>query len=144
MSLYSMRPEPQPQEDDEPILLSVDDLQNASLDWAVAKCFGRDKGFKPFGHTVLLQRSNGDHTRSEFSTRWEDGGSIVDDMKIDIRHLEDGCEASIGSGSRTYAGPTALVAAMRCCVGTKMGDEIEVPRVLGLRILGLKQFGPSM
>lgn len=118
------------------VKIRAQELERAALDWAVAKCEGKDEGFRPFGNTILLLRANGDHTQSPYSTDWALGGPIIEQNLIELR-------TSASATARWWAdrcfpvgitrddwcgfGPTPLIAAMRCYVASKLGDEIEVP-----------------
>lgn len=67
-----------------------------------------------------------------FDEDWSVGGPIIEREKIDIEHEPNGkavVRASTwlnGRGFRAY-GPTPLIAAMRCLVSSRLGDEVEIP-----------------
>jgi hypothetical protein len=63
------------------------------------------------------------------STNWSQGGPIIEREKIALNLSENGWVATrIEPPSVSEArGPTPLVAAMRCYVASKLGDEVEVP-----------------
>ena len=99
------------------------ELTGAALDWAVAKCEGLStyvevvEGFKP-------------------STDWSQGGPIIEREIITLIHPRwDGWTAHKYDDykedeSYTLDGETPLIAAMRCYVASKLGDEVEVPAEL--------------
>lgn len=72
------------------------------------------------------------------STDWAQGGPIIEQEKYDLswlpkmqqwyaqrkQHGTDGFVTHIGFG------PTPLIAATRCFVASKLGDEIEIPKEL--------------
>jgi hypothetical protein len=65
---------------------------------------------------------------------WALGGPIIDRETITVRNIGLNIEgqiwdASIGNGDE-YEGPTALIAAMRCYVANKLGEEVELPEEL--------------
>ena len=73
-----------------------------------------------------------------YSTNWAQGGPIIEREKIELippRDEDDydwmavgfalGC-AELG----IQEGPTPLIAAMRCYVASKLGDEVDVPEEL--------------
>ena len=103
------------------------ELTGAALDWAVAKCEGvingdaLDTGFILEGGYVP-------------STDWSQGGLIIEREKISL--LTFGLvnwKATFdygGSGTSDQYGPTPLIAAMRCYVASKLGDEVELPKEL--------------
>jgi hypothetical protein len=86
-------------------------LTGAALDWAVANCEGLIKGLE-HGYAP--------------SSNWAQGGVIIERERIEIEH--DGFEwwARIQADD-DFNGATLLVAAMRCYVASKLGDEVEVP-----------------
>lgn len=66
------------------------------------------------------------------STDWAQGGPIIEREHIGTYHFvlpEDGWAASVFDDP-IYVGPTPLIAAMRCYVASKLGDEVEVPEEL--------------
>ena len=95
-------------------------LTGPALDWAVCVC----EGESPSRYT-------------QYSTDWSQGGPIIEREKIELTDLsnqETGYEwgASIIAGGKNMVihrgyGPTALIAAMRCFVASRLGDEVEVP-----------------
>ena len=69
-----------------------------------------------------------------FSTNWAQGGPIIEREYIELtttnRSNAEIWEAIFpgrGEDSVMQYGPTPLVAAMRCYVASKMGDEVEIP-----------------
>jgi len=121
--------------------LKTSELQRAALNWAVAKCIhlingdDLDIGFiKEYAYTP--------------STNWAQGGPIIEREGITvsrteqkshkgqpiwvaylIKHLfEDRYEHEY------QGGPTPLIAAMRCYVASKLGDEVDVPDELFMEV----------
>ena len=100
--------------------MKTSELTGAALDWAVTKCEG-------FDHKV---------TSSEWglwgwATDWAQGGPIIEREGISLEYAaqpEKWC-ACIRADQEVY-GPTALIAAMRCYVASKLGDEVEIPEEL--------------
>jgi len=125
--------------------IKTSELQSAALDWAVAKCEGQ---------TVIVANQQTDCLIAEScvvaydidgfeydylpSVNWSVGGSIID--RIDGFQLKDWLESKPESkweahihnydGDWIAFGPTLLIAAMRCYVVSKLGDEIEIPNEL--------------
>ena len=100
--------------------MRTSELTGAALDWAVAKCEG-----------VLMrwERSTHDEAPLEYSpsTDWAQGGAIIEREKIQIKENGHGhWFAKIGKG-KWMRGTTPLIAAMRCYVASKLGDEVELP-----------------
>jgi hypothetical protein len=97
------------------------ELSGAALDWAVAKCEGtlHDDGTVP------------DYYQP--SVDWENGGAIIECEGISLDY--DGLGTWIGTiitnGSVfEKQGATPLVAAMRCYVASKLGNEVQIPEEL--------------
>jgi hypothetical protein len=105
-------------------------LTGVALDWAVAKC--EDVWVEYVDDEItqcLLQKPSG---RYAPSTDWAQGGPIIERERLLIQP-ELGKE---GAGNAWYCvaitphdayGATPLIAAMRCYVASKLGDEVEVP-----------------
>jgi hypothetical protein len=110
--------------------IKTDNLPGPALDWAVAKC----EGF-----TDEVERSGWAWHPSWYnpSTSWAQGGPIIEREEIGIRRnapCSDGrqweASGSItakGAGYRWGYGPTPLIAAMRCYVASRLGEEVEIP-----------------
>ena len=115
------------------------ELTGHALDWAVAQCLGLEVTFDSWGVCYIgkVQRDEsglGYPAPFEPSHNWAQGGPIIEREKICP------CPSSSAAGSQwsatdlgghiTYFGPTVLIAAMRCYVASKLGDEIEIPEEL--------------
>jgi hypothetical protein len=106
------------------------ELTGAALDWAVTQIEYTDK------HPISVWRNFRDECH--YSTDWAQGGPIIEREKIDV-FWQNHQHAWVGSMSRgankigfrhLQYGNTPLIAAMRCYVASKMGDEIEIPEEL--------------
>ncbi len=105
--------------------INTSELKDAALDWAVAKCEGlRFEEWETWGN---------------YSTDWAQGGPIIERERMDIQCWDFHSmpwKASMwwddesSSGDIQMHGPTPLIAAMRCYVSSKLGDEIEIPEEL--------------
>jgi len=107
------------------------DLEGVALDWAVAKCEGVEVEYINDGITqCLLQKPSG---RYAPSTNWAQSGPIIEREKISIELKPHGYW--MASYQYNYAdekrfltlGDTPLIAAMRCYVASKLGDEVGIP-----------------
>jgi hypothetical protein len=114
------------------MLMKTSELTGAALDWAVHYAIhGQCEGYSPY----------------EYSSDWSQGGPIIDREDIAMSSKPDGLWAAYASkGTRlvqhggqavevfnwTYKqqGYSPLIAAMRCYVASKLGDEIDVPAEL--------------
>ena len=100
--------------------VKTSELTGAALDWAVARCEGH-------GIEVL------DDPWFAPSTNWAQGGPIIEREWVDLHCVNDSlweAECPAVGGLAMQNGPTPLVAAMRCYVASKLGDEIEIPEEL--------------
>jgi len=113
--------------------MKTSELTGSALDWAVAKCEGQDAvidngevcSFKTIGfveHKFLWKPS----------TYWSQGGVIIERESICIGSGMDAPTwyANKGLGKCHQFGTTPLIAAMRCYVASKLGDEVEIPEEL--------------
>jgi hypothetical protein len=114
--------------------MKTDELTGTALDWAVAKCEGlectEDMGL------LVVEGADGYYSPS---IKWAQGGAIIEREKISIEHLYGAGDAGAdvwvatrveGSSISEEQGSTALIAAMRCYVASKLGDEVELPEEL--------------
>jgi hypothetical protein len=104
--------------------MKTNELIGAALDWAVARCEGG------VGKDDLLGAWYAP------STDWSQGGAIIEREEISIsREFSSGrvewaawTPALIRDDAEAFGyGETPLVAAMRCYVVSKLGDEVDVP-----------------
>ena len=109
--------------------MKTGELKDRALDWAVAKSMGQENCWMhdyKIGYPVSI------------STDWSKAGPIIERIKgFQFKqwlesHPESCCEAHIHNyeGDWIQFGPTPLIAAMRCYVASKLGDEVEVPEEL--------------
>lgn len=92
------------------------DLQGAALDWAVGVAH-EDGGLLPVA----------------YSTDWQFGGPIIEREDIALRpqaRSEGWFAHKVWGEQGEYTGPTPLIAAMRCYVASKLGDEVTIPNEL--------------
>lgn len=95
------------------------------LDWAVAKCEGKEKNW---GKARLKPYKM--HCGLKYSRDWKDGGPIIEREGVSLLYQGgSGYDAYKTSGFK-QRGPTPLVAAMRCYVASKLGDEVDIPEKL--------------
>lgn len=101
--------------------VKVSELAGVALDWAVNKAEGRSRLLGCYSP----------------STDWATGGPIIERERINLMHAQPGSiNTSMGIGCTAtvndayFDGPTPLIAAMRCYVTSKLGDEVDVPEEL--------------
>jgi len=110
--------------------MKTSELTRAALDWAVAKAEGISLG--PRGSIVYYHE--GEPAMWHPSTNWAQGGPIIEREELTLSHspydhvfygrTRPWCAEKKG---RMEYGPTPLIAAMRCYVASKLGDEVEIP-----------------
>jgi len=109
--------------------IKTSELQGAALDWAVAKC-EVTKPIEEFDYFFLKNHDNG---FCHYSSDWAQGGPIIDRERINLVAEaigEWGAFIETSNIDYSYHGPTPLIAAMRCYVASKLGDEVEIPEEL--------------
>ena len=103
--------------------MKTSELTGTALDWAVAKAIGE---YKP----VAVP---------SYSTDWAQGGPIIERERITLScwsihstPWKASIEGDTDAGVDLYMehGTTPLIAAMRCYVASKLGDDIEIPEEL--------------
>jgi hypothetical protein len=113
--------------------MKTSELQGPALDWAVAKCEGRREpellnDFK----TAWFTWGN-----VHYSTDWSLAGPIIERERLKVVYFASSQEWNVSK--LRYGGlcephdmkdPSLLVAAMRCYVASKLGDEVEIPEEL--------------
>ena len=121
--------------------MKTNELTGAALDWAVARCEegealaeGWHPHFAPYGGELRLRA-----TPYAPSTDWSQGGPIIEREKIDIQCWDAhsmpwkaSIDGDTDAGIALYVeyGLTPLIAAMRCYVASKLGDDINIPKEL--------------
>lgn len=112
------------------IKTNTSELTGAALDWAVAKCEGHQwrmgDRYPQYAH-----KETSCWMTWHVSTDWAQGGPIIErevDSVYEHKALE--CWAAKSKEGDLRYGPTPLIAAMRCYVASKLGDEVEVPEEL--------------
>jgi len=99
------------------------------LGYMVAKCEGvtilpKKRG----GHFVTLNK--GETVLLRYSTTWAQAGPIIERENISLAGkdpLHDCWAAMTQYGTHKHEGHTPLIAAMRCYVASKLGDEVDIP-----------------
>jgi hypothetical protein len=125
--------------------MKTSELTDAALNWAVAKCEGHDVFIK---HAPVQVMYTPKGKRSWYiytpSTNWAQGGPIIVREQFNrialnvsggytvskkIAELHDDNDSFIIRWVHGV-GPTSLIAAMRCYVASKLGDEVDIPEEL--------------
>ena len=131
--------------------VKTSEAEDRVLNYLVGKCEGR----KPSYYTGIVRATaHPDFPDSppifgpelNYLTDWEEGGLIIEREKLGVWwathyvddegveygnhwYAEPGCtDDNADKPYRVATGPTPLIAAMRCYVVNKLGDEVEVPK----------------
>lgn len=98
--------------------IKTNEASGPALDWMVAKAIG---DYKPVAVPA-------------YSTDWAQGGPIIERELCDMELLHDKTWRAfmwVSEGQvQIGVGATPLIAAMRCYVSSKLGEEVEVPEGL--------------
>lgn len=107
--------------------IKTSELTGAALDWAVTS----------IDRPEMLNWPDNPANRPESytfrpSTGWAHGGPIIEREFITLEGDYNEWRAKLFDDGRVYEqeGPTPLIAAMRCFVASKLGDEVDVPEEL--------------
>jgi hypothetical protein len=111
--------------------MKTSELTGAALDWAVARCEegealaeGWHPHFAPYGGELRLRA-----TPYAPSTDWSQGGPIIERERINLEPFSN-INGEQWSADGEWDSPTPLIAAMRCYVASKLGDDINIPKEL--------------
>jgi len=98
--------------------VKTEELTGTALDWAVSYCVEWSNKFPIMPFKVL-----------PYSSHWAQGGPIIEREGISVYFDDrDGdWYAKAPATPVTYYAYNPLVAAMRCYVASKLGDEVEMP-----------------
>ena len=127
--------------------MKVAELTGTALDWAVAQCEGLNPilgssfeggcveglaGYpfvylhEPMKHNIAAPAF---YTGYRPSISWWIGGEIIEREGICL-YLYGDSEWNAHIGGKEYRATTPLIAAMRCYVASKVGDEVQIPEEL--------------
>ena len=129
--------------------IKTSELIGPALDWAVAKALGilrsdtiqmyaggpYVEGLLPSGYCPVAESAfDIPLHKIKYSTDWSQGGPIIERERLNLSPTSTDiwdCWPDFGMSDELWQrGPTPLVAAMRCFVASKLGDEVEVPEEL--------------
>ena len=125
--------------------MKTSELTGAALDWAVAKCenveveihsvqmimkrrlrsLSSDEAATlppPKPYLVIPGKGN-----AQYSTDWAQGGPIIERERMHVYASHTEWYATTFLGTKQQRADTPLIAAMRCYVASKLGDEVEIP-----------------
>jgi hypothetical protein len=98
--------------------MKTNELTGKALNWAVGKAEGLDGWLAPVN----------------YCGNWEHGGPIIEREIAQIERFSDSLweATAFTKNAQDFVqnGPTPLIAAMRCYVASKLGDDVDVPKEL--------------
>lgn len=119
--------------------MKTSELTGDALLWAVATCQGYTdlhtiNGRAPHEPRLAMMPPRREYGAMELweigsDSDWEFFGPIIEREKITIEWTGEDWMGYIWH-DREFFGHTPLIAAMRCYVESKLGDEIEIPEAL--------------
>ena len=119
--------------------MRTSELKGAALDWAVAKCEGKNGILHDDGITrcIVIAAPSGVYKGTYRPTiNWAQGGPIIEREEISVERRKP-CMKDEQWGAKGWkamqnfhTGPTPLIAAMRCYVASNLGDEVDIPEEL--------------
>ncbi len=127
--------------------IKTSELTGAALDWAVAKCEGKEVNVHSAAMIIkrrlqVLTQEEADTLsppkpylvvpgvgNAAYSTDWAQGGPIIEREMITLQPVvrPDGWVARTQKCDSVWEGQYPLIAAMRCYVASKLGDDVEIP-----------------
>lgn len=112
--------------------VKVSEASGPTLDWMVATADNRMPSLHEYskggGKWFVMMQTGVYRTVCAFSESWAQGGPIIDREGIGFYKANaTKWWAHPYGGEYNCEGPTSLVAAMRCFVAAKLGEEVEVP-----------------
>ena len=114
--------------------VKTSEAKDQVLEYLVAKCEGKPVlviGDTVYDKWAIDEGCDGDNSL-HYSTDWAQGGPIIEREKMTVESLDTGWLATRieHPAFSEEQGPTPLIAAMRCYVASKLGDEVEIPEEL--------------
>lgn len=110
--------------------INVKDATLLQLDWLVAECEGKQNDCEVHAGNLWYGRVTSGFVQYRPSTNWSQGGPIIEREGIVPHKNATDVAAYYYNKGGIYRGPTPLIAAMRCYVASKLGDEVEIPEEL--------------
>ena len=121
--------------------IKIADLTGPALDWAVAKGEGLNPNSDPkvrrqyCGYSGFAEANGFGCAIKHYSTDWAVGGPLIEREWLDITPWPNESDEGLRWQCHQYdapkpyqaLGPTPLIAACRCFVVSRLGDEVDVP-----------------
>jgi len=108
--------------------MKTSELGDEALNWAVAKCEVWPMDIW-YDEDQLPMIRDDEVPEWKPSTDWAQGGPIIEREKMELHPAGNDWSSDINRCYQQY-GSTPLIAAMRCYVQSKLGDEVKIPEEL--------------
>jgi hypothetical protein len=109
--------------------MKTSELTGKALNWAVAKCEGVSVRWSAAHEQLLVEGYP--YMVWQPSTNWAQGGPIIEREGIELTCTDEWkAFMPFQSIPRDEDGPTPLIAAMRCYVASKLGEDVSIPEEL--------------
>ena len=112
--------------------MKTSELTGPALDWAVARCEHDDLA----ALNIQFPQYAKHYPKISPSTDWAQGGPILGRERICLQIGHDGVwlayemQNYADEARHMQSGPTPLIAAMRCYVASKLGEDVSIPEEL--------------
>jgi hypothetical protein len=107
--------------------IKTSELTGPALAYAVAQI---TPDLMQVGLCFYIRDESGERVLFNPAENWSQAGPIIERERVSIGPYGDEFWAQSSAIIDTYYGPTPLIAAMRCYVASKLGDEVDVPEEL--------------
>ena len=119
-------------------VIKVADATPLQIDWLVAQCEGLNPNTDPerrrqfVGYPGFAEANGFGYGIKQYSRDWSHGGPIITREKISIRQWVDVpvVNAYMPNADWSFDAASPLIAAMRCYIASKLGEEVLVPEEL--------------
>jgi hypothetical protein len=115
--------------------VKTSEIEGVALDWAVADAEGYIDDCNSWLHEATLEEVQDGSFHPSIS--WAQGGPIIEREWLDVMPWPNESDEELRWQCKQHDsidcvafGPTPLIAAMRCYVASKLGDEVEIPEEL--------------
>lgn len=120
--------------------VKLSDTTPIQINWLVATCEGWEPGKYMMSPDIrknvngkvigIMVPINREYIWFKPATNWDQGGPIIEREKIGSLHEARGvwsASTKWDDPTKVFYGMTKLIAAMRCFIASRLGDEVKVP-----------------
>ncbi len=110
--------------------MKTSELKDVALDWAVCEATGLLAAYPKVKKNFAKLHTKGTGKYIYPSIDWAQGGPIIEREWVSVWQVGNKYWKADVGGLHSHNGTTPLIAAMRCYVASKLGDEVDVPEEL--------------